>query len=138
MDKLEEENPLIIENKDDIDPCDLKTRCWASRMFIFITIFILLCSMVFSTFNHYSIMLSQMDTLEDNPKVISMYDSCHNQSYNILVNDENLHMYEIASFEESEYYIQTFPYNLSYDSILPTLIFNTSLPCYAFIIWRLV
>ena len=134
----EEENLLINGSTDDIDPCDSKTRCWASRMFIFITIFILLCSMVISTFNHYSVLLSQMDSLEDNPKVISMFDSCHNQSYNIIINDKTLHMYEIASFEENEYYIQTFPYDLSYDSILPTVIVNTSLPCYAFIIWRLV
>ena len=134
----EEENPLINKSTDDIDPCDSKTRCWASRMFIFITIFILLCSMVISTFNHYSILISQMDSLEDNPKIISMFDSCHNQSYNIIINNAKFHTYEIASFEENEYYIQTFPYNLSYECVLPTLIFNTSLPCYAFIIWRLV
>ena len=134
---------LHVKEKEPIKTCSIKTRVWCIRMSVLLIISMLLMSMIITTWNYYSGLISDMDTLSmEKPFPVAMFDKCNNRSYNldVTMTSDNV-IFSLLDVPEQivQYFVITNPpyvYELNKNAILfNKTIFDT---CSTLIVWGIV
>lgn len=128
----------VIDEKNNIKPCDYKSRVWCMRMCALFVIIIMLIIMIMNTFDYYSDMMKDMDELVAlTPTAVSLYDECKTQNYNLVKHADGKYIIPYIPDQLATMFIQIIPYmNYSLNDNIITL--NKTSTCFNIIVWGIV